>query len=246
MRFSNKQRTAGTTVRRSLAAAVLCAASATLFLAGCRTDTEGPRVAGWSLIDPSHRHPIMVTQQPTTLSIRVSRGSYGMSPHQRAQVISFIERYRGIDAGNTRMVIEAPSGTANEVAAMQAVAEIRSLMSEIGFDAAKVGVEPVQANGDPQAPIRISYLRYVAEGPQCGKWPSNLAESSSNLNYPNLGCANQANLAAMIANPADLVAPRTSTPGSSERVNTMWEKYVKGDSTIAAKQADEKVQVKGN
>ena len=246
MRISNKQRTAGSTVRRPLAAAVLCAASVTLVLAGCRADTEGTRVAGWSLVEPSHRHPIMVTQQPTTLSIRVSRGSYGMSPHQRAQVISFLERYRGVDAGNTRLIIEAPSGTTNEVASMQAVAEIRALMSEIGFDAAKVGVEPVQANGDQQAPIRISYLRYVAEGPQCGKWPSNLGESSANLNYPNLGCATQANLAAMIANPADLVAPRTSTPGSGERSHTMWEKYVKGESTIATKQSDEKVQVKGN
>ena len=246
MRLSNKQRTAGSTVHRPLAAAAVCAAVATLVLTGCRADPEGPRVAGWSLIEPTHRHPIMVTQQPTTLSIKVSRGSYGMSPHQRAQVVSFLERYRGVDAGNSRLIIEAPSGSANEVAAMQAVAEIRSLMSEIGFDAASVGVEAVQAGGNPQAPIRISYLRYVAEGPQCGKWPSNLAESAANLNHPNLGCATQANLAAMIANPADLVKPRSITPGSQERQNTMWEKYVKGDSTISSKQGDEKVQVKGN
>lgn len=246
MRLSNKQRTADSTVHRPLAAAAICAAVATLVLTGCRADPEGPRVAGWSLIEPTHRHPIMVTQQPTTLSIKVSRGSYGMSPHQRAQVVLFLERYRGVDAGNSRLIIEAPSGSANEVAAMQAVAEIRSLMSEIGFDAASVGVEPVQAGGNLQAPIRISYLRYVAEGPQCGKWPSNLAESAANLNHPNLGCATQANLAAMIANPADLVKPRSITPGSQERQNTMWEKYVKGDSTISSKQGDEKFQVKGN
>ena len=103
----------------------------------------------------------------------------------------------------------------------------------------------MQAGGDAQAPIRISYSRYVAEGPQCGKWSSNLAETSSNLNYPNLGCATQANFAAMIANPADLVAPRTATPRIGDRDHTVWEKYIKGESTISTKQADEKVQVKG-
>lgn len=245
MKFETKQRTAASTVRRPLTAAVLSAAAVALLLAGCRPGDESTKVAGWSLIEPSQRHPIMVTQKPTTLALRVSRGNYGLSPHQRAQVISFIERYQGLDAGNSRMVIAAPSGAANEVASMQAVAEIRSLLSEAGFDAAKVGIEAVQAGGDANAPIRISYLRYVAEGPECGKWPTNLGETSNNLNYPNLGCATQANFAAMIANPADLVAPRTSSGRSGEREHIIWEKYVKGESTISTKQGDEKVQVKG-
>lgn len=245
MRFSTHKRSAASTVRRPLTATVLAASAVTLLLAGCSNSDEGARVAGWSLVEPTHRHPIMVSQRPTTISLRVARGSYGLSPHQRAQVVSFIERYQGLDAGNTRLIIEAPSGSANEVASMQAVAEIRSLMSEAGFDPGKVGIEAVQAGGDPQAPIKISYLRYVAEGPECGKWPTNLAESSANLNYPNLGCATQANFAAMIANPADLVRPRAPTARSGERDHTVWEKYVKGESTIAKKEGDEKIQVKG-
>jgi pilus assembly protein CpaD len=245
MRFPTLKRTAASTVRRPLTASALTGSAVALLLAGCGASPEGSRVAGWSLVDPSQRHPIMVTQKPTTLALRVQRGSYGLSPHQRAQVISFIERYQGLDAGNTRMVIEAPSGSANEVASMQAVAEIRALMGEAGFDPGKVGIEAVQAGGDPQAPIRISYLRYVAEGPECGKWPTNLAETSSNLNYPNLGCATQANFAAMVANPADLVRPRAPTARSGERDHTVWEKYVKGESTISTKQGDERVQVKG-
>jgi pilus assembly protein CpaD len=151
-----------------------------------------------------------------------------------------------MDAGNSRLVIEVPSGTPNEVASMQAVAEIRALLSEVGFRATDINIEAVQAGGDAQAPIRISYSRYVAEGPECGKWPTNLASSDANLNYPNLGCANQANFAAMVANPADLVTPRGSTSRSGERDHNVWEKYVKGESTISTKSGDEKVQTKGN
>ncbi len=41
------------------------------------------------------------------------------------------------------------------------------------------------------APVRVSYLRFVAEGPVCGAWPTNLAFEPNNLPYPNFGCANQ-------------------------------------------------------
>lgn len=226
--------------KTSLSAVVACAV-----LAGCGLDKEGSKVAGWSMVDPSHRHPIMVTQQPTTLAVRVSRGSYGLSPHQRAQVVAYIEKYRAIDAGNTRLVIEVPSGSPNEVASMQAVAEIRGLLNDVGVRASDVNIEAAAASGDAQAPIRISYSRYVAEGPQCGKWHTNAGTNYGNVNYPNLGCATQANFAAMIANPADLVTPRSSTPRSGEREGATWEKWVKGESTVSTKQGDERIQTRG-
>jgi len=241
---SMKTRISGKAGRRSFAALALASAAVVLTLPGCRPGDDPTRVASWSLVDPSQRHPIMVSQQPTSITLKVARGAYGLSPHQRSQVISFLDRYRGGDAGNSRLIIEAPSGSANEVASMQAVAEIRALIAEAGFDPTGVMVEAVHGGGDA-APVRVSYLKYVAEGPECGRWPTNLAESDTNIVYPNLGCANQRNLAAMVANPADLLGPRSVTPGSRERRDVVWDKYVKGESTISNKQEDEKVKVKG-
>lgn len=239
-------RTATSTGRKPFTKAVLAVAAAGIVLAGCKAGQEETRVAGWSLVDPTQRHPIIVTQKPTTISLRVARGSSGLSPHQRAQIISFLERYRGAAVNDSRLVIEAPSGSPNEIASMQAVAEIRALMAQAGFDASSVNLEGVQAGGDPQAPIRVSFLRYVAEGPQCGHWPTDMGSTSGNAVYPNLGCSTQANLAAMVANPSDLVRPRSSTPRSGERDGTVWEKYVKGESTVSQKSGDERVQVKGS
>ena len=173
------------------------------------------------------------------------RGAQGLSPHQRAQVAEFVDRYRNGDSGNSKMVISAPSGAPNEVAAMQAVAEIRHLIRSAGFDETSVSVEAYHEEKDPQPPIRVSYLRFVAEGPDCGRWPTNLAHEPNNLPYPNLGCATQRNFAAQVANPADLLGPRSSTPAAGERRQVIWDKYNKGDSTISQKQGDEKVQVKG-
>ena len=84
---------------------------------------------------------------------------------------------------------------------------------------------------------------YTAEAPECGHWGSNLAEDPLNVGTPNLGCATQANFAAMVANPADLLGPRNEAPRASERRDVTWQKYTKGDSTVAKKSADERAKV---
>jgi pilus assembly protein CpaD len=245
MKNSTSLPTASRRTRASLICSLSLVSIAALSVAACKTIEAPDRVAGWSMIDPSERHPILVSQQPHKLSIRVARGSQGLSPHQRAQLIAFFDKYRANDVGNSRFLISAPAGAANEVASMQAIAEIRYLMRESRFDESLIQVEPYSDERDPQPPIRISYSRYVAEGPECGRWPANLAVETQNLPYANLGCATQRNFAAQIANPADLLGPRTTTAAPAERRDTAWAKWTKGESTISQKNSDERAQVKG-
>jgi pilus assembly protein CpaD len=87
----------------------------------------------------------------------------------------------------------------------------------------------------------VSYLRFVAQPPPCGNWSTNLAEEPMNVPYPDFGCANQHNLGAMVANPADLLGPRSETARDSERRDQVFTKYVKGEPTGARKSADERV-----
>jgi pilus assembly protein CpaD len=217
-----------------------------LALAGCKTldDEPGGHVAGWTLVDPTQRHPIMVSQQPSTMTVRVARGSQGLTPAQKGQVATFLERYRVADAGNSKLVIAVPSGSPNESAAVRAVGEIRQLITAYGFSEANVAIEPYHDGRDAGAPIRLSYLRYVAEGPECGRWTTNLADESRNLPYPNFGCAQQRNLAAQIANPADLLGPRIVEPADAERRAVVFDKYRQGRITGAEKSTDERIQVK--
>jgi pilus assembly protein CpaD len=226
-----------------VAVTVMCTTMLVLGLAGCQHGEERSMVAGWTLVDPTERHPILVSQQPQTMSVSVARGSGGLSEAQRGQLLSFASRWRAADAGNSKLVIQAPSGGANEVAAMRAVHEIRQVLSDNGFAETAIAVEAYSSEGAAQPPIRVSYLRYVAEGPQCGQWTQNLAWEPQNLPHVNLGCATQKNLAAMVANPADLLGPRSETDRSGERRDAQWEKYIKGDITGAKKSEEEKVKV---
>lgn len=175
--------------------------------------------------------------------IHVTRGQHHLTPHQRAQLISFAQRFRATDTGNGRIVIAAPSGAANEVAGMHAVRQMREMLAEEGIRDSNMIVEAYHSEDSHQPPVRLSFLRYVAEAPQCGHFPTNLARESSNLPYPNFGCATQRTFAAQVANPADLIEPRNSTPRSSQRRDVTLNKYIKGEVSTAAKSEDERVRV---
>lgn len=228
---------------RSTVLSVAVASATALVAAACIHDDQSPMVAGWAFADPLQRHPIMVSKEPVTLALRVPRWAAGLSPQQRAQVISFARRYPVRGTSESRLVIDAPSGAGNEEATMQAVREIRDLMLESGFDDSTIVIEAYRGDGSYEPPIRISHVRYTAEAPDCGYWGSNLAEDPLNVGVPNLGCANQANVAAMVANPGDLLGPRNEPPRTSERRDVTWQKYIKGDSTVARKSADERAKV---
>ena len=65
----------------------------------------------------------------------------------------------------------------------------------------------------------------------CGRWPTDLARDDNNGNYENFGCASQNNLAAQVANPSDLLAPRGMTPIDSERRTAVYQSYVTSGSS---------------
>lgn len=73
---------------------------------------------------------------------------------------------------------------------------------------------------------------YVAS--QCGLWPNDLGIApggDDHMNRPswNHGCATQHNLAAIVANPNDLIAPRAETPADTARRQTVFGRYRRGE-----------------
>jgi len=241
--FRNKPVFARQARRAASGSAILAIAAA---LAGCSHEEMARKTPNFDLVQPAQRHPILVSQQPSNLTLQVPKGSSGLSPRERADLLEFAQHYRASDAGDSRLVIQAPSGSGNEAAAMQAVQQVRALLADNGYSDSAISVEAYQADHRADAPVKVSYMRYVAEAPECGHWPTNVAYEPDNLPMADLGCSNQKNLAAMVANPADLVGPRTMTPRSSERRDVVWDKYQKGDITDSKKSQDGNVSTSSN
>jgi len=156
----------------------------------------------------------------------------GLSVAQNQALDSLVGRWLAAEA--REIVVSAPTGgSTGEVAGRMAVAARQRLIA-MGAPPAKVRVMGYDAAGAPGAPLKVGFLRYVADVPQCGGW-ENITATRENTPYENFGCAVTANMAAQVANPEDLLGPRASTPIDSGRRATVLDKYRKGEVTSSAK-----------
>ncbi len=234
--FKNKQCAFGPGLR-PVAMQLIAASLLATGLAGCRDYNDGRLVSWEQPMTVEERHPIVVEEERQVLALEVNRGATGLTAGQRDEVAGFLGAWRGM--GGNRLMISAPSGAANEYAAYHVVADLRQMLRGAGVPEAAISVDAYHEGGG-KPPVKLSFVGYVAKGPDCGQWPTNLAEEKQNVSYQNFGCAQQHNLAAMVANPRDLVEPRAMTARSSERRDTAWRDYVKGQSTISETKDEEK------
>ena len=129
-------------------------------------EEPGAYVAGYTLVDPSQQHPIMVSQQPATLNLRVRARLAGpqRGPAPRGRRLS-CEHFRNTGMGNSRLVIGVPAGSPNESAAMRAMGDVRGMIVDYGFSDTAVATEPYHGGRNANAPIRLSYLQLRRRGP---------------------------------------------------------------------------------
>lgn len=84
--------------------------------------------------------------------------------------------------------------------------------------------------------VRVAFARYVASVANCqDDWSENLASNAANTSYPSFGCAMQTNVAAMAADPRDLLGPQAETPADATRRGKVIEAYRQGQSTAATR-----------
>lgn len=208
-----------------------------LSLGGCLTharDNDGALAA--IPADYRQRHPIVLEEANRTVEIFVGSGRGGLSAIQRADVIALGQAW--VHDGTGVLVIDVPKDTPNARASVDALHEVRSLLSAVGVPPNAVSTRNYRPRDPRQfATLRLSYPRITAEAGPCGVWPDDLGPSIKNKvyvenkPYHNFGCASQRNLAAMVDNPSDLVQPRPETPPYEARRSIAFEKYRKGEPT---------------
>lgn len=222
------------TRRRTAAARVLAIVGCAAMLAGCYTSQQ---VATPAAFDYRLRHPIAIKEGPRTLELFIGSNRGGLTGEQRADVLAFANRWRREATGG--IVIDLPSGTRNEIAAANAVHEVRAILSAAGVPPNAVGVRPYRpADPGRLATLKLDFPTLIAEAGPCGLWPYDLGptanrEHNENVDYWNFGCASQRNFAAMVENKADLVQPRGEVPPYTGRRTTVLDKYHRGETTQA-------------
>lgn len=192
---------------------------------GMMTDDSG------TMSDPAVNHPISV--EPSFREMKVNfAGPAGMNPDDAARFDNFLADYRA--HGNGSLGISVPAGAPSH-AAITYFAE-RAASTGISRDKILVSTHDT-ADGDYR--VDVSYITYTASTDRCGDWSENLAFTLDNQTSKNFGCSVQHNMAAMVADPRDLLGPRRFEPGDANRAAVVLDNYEQGKPTSAQKTQDQ-------
>jgi pilus assembly protein CpaD len=186
--------------------------------------------------DGARNHPITV--EPSYRALKVQFSADAMNTEDAAKFDAFLADYRV--HGNGSLGISVPGGASSR-AAITYFGE-RAAATGISRDKILVSTHEV-ANGDTR--VDVSYIAYTAHTQSCGDWSENEAFTLDNHTSKNFGCSVQQNIAAMVADPRDLLGPGAMGPVDTARRAIVMDHYQKGEITQADKHILDKPNEQG-
>ncbi|MGG9998543.1 CpaD family pilus assembly protein [Pseudovibrio ascidiaceicola] len=180
--------------------------------------------------DYRKRHPIVITEAPENFDIPVAGEMRNLNGSLKTAVAAF-GKQADID-GNGFVEVLIPSGSGNEAAARAVSSQIRIALKKGGVASDHIVMRSYAVSDmAASAPVRLSFTRVKGVVRDCGNWPDAMMSDHQNMDYYNFGCATQANLAAMVDNPTDLLRPRPLGPNDPARTNEILANNRSGDLT---------------
>ena len=177
-------------------------------------------------LTPTSRWSLQVEEGVDRIALAVHET--GLSANQHAALNALAGRFA--DAGGDVIVIQAPAG--GDPVAGEAAWRARAALQDMGVPSGRIQVESYHAP-DPRAPILAGFSIIQAHVPRCGAAWENLSRIGPGQGASNFGCAVNANLAAQIADPRDIVSPRAMGPADAGRRTVVFDAYRAGQATSA-------------
>lgn len=153
---------------------------------------------------PTNRSMSSVHQpvvEKVNYTLDVSTGSAGLAYGEQQRLAGWFDAM-GVKYGD-KVYVDAPSANDATRSAVEAVASRYGLL--LSEEA------PMTGGNVPAGTARVIVTRTRASVPGCPNWSSNSDFNPNNGLSSNYGCATNSNLAAMIANPEDLIRGAETT-----------------------------------
>lgn len=190
-------------------------------------------LGGCTMHQPSYQPTVLrnkITVAETVERLELYAGQAGMHLSARDQdaVGDFLAQYAA--SGEGPLYINVPSSGVDSPGVNQARSIVQSYLGRLGMSGAAVQNGQYPAMPGAPAPVIVSYRRLTTAAINCQQGAS-LTHIGNNQPYGNFGCAQTANLAALIDNPRQLLAPYAFDNASAVRRMTVIDNYVLGEAT---------------
>jgi pilus assembly protein CpaD len=185
----------------NMKAHIVMSAALAFTLAGCGTiGATGTNTSMYSTNQP--------VVERTNYAIDVNLDGYsGIPGSERGRVTEWFDALK-LGFGD-RISVDYGDGVTN-AAADQDISDLASLHGMVVSNTA-----PTTEGNIIPGTARIVVTRSSASVPDCPNWTKTTDANFNSSNHPNYGCAVNSNMAAMVADPEDLVRGREETPRNS-------------------------------
>ena len=179
---------------------------------------------------------ITISESIERLELYSRPNGMSLSSRDQSAVAEFLSAYGQF--GDGPLYINVPGAQSGAIGTQQSAQLVRQTMAQMGMGVGAIQSGQYQSNPSAPAPVVVSYRRLKVVPQDC-RGLGNLMETHANRPMPSFGCAYHANLGAMIQDPRQLLEPYALGQPNAERRRTVYDKYILGELTGAAKPNDQ-------
>ncbi|MEM1086920.1 MAG: CpaD family pilus assembly lipoprotein [Pseudomonadota bacterium] len=208
-------------------------AGAATLLTGCQSKEKDPIIpTSYYQGTTLDRNAIGVRGQSEVLEVDLNAMDSQLRQVQIARIERFVDRYNR--TGQGPLIMSMPKNFANPSLAVKATAEARDLAWRAGVEYDEISGSAYDARGSADAPLILAFQSFDAVAPECPQMSTiNISDARSNNDLPTLGCSVRTNMAAIIAEPADLLGERELEDGDLGRRSVQLGNWREGAQTGA-------------
>ncbi|RLQ87025.1 CpaD family pilus assembly protein [Notoacmeibacter ruber] len=192
-------------------------------LAGCAKLHRDQIVTGAIHDRVEINHPITLGPKTTKLEMPILAGASSLTYDQRKVVEGFAEGWDPRSGGGYQILI--PKGMPNSSAAEAVAGDMVQALTDIGVPSTMMAAYDYTPAMPGQSKLILLRTGLGAIPPVCGDYSENMIDNSENRHYRDFGCSTQANIAAMLDNPTDLLGPRRMSPPDIQARSNAIETY---------------------
>lgn len=201
-------------------------------LGGCASSQQYVPLAVQNTSTPLDYHQIDVRRQTEIIEIAMEPGFSQLRREEVSAMEAFVFAYRQRGHGPLMMIM--PENAADQELVVESVRVARELAFRNGVAWENIQGRNYDAHGQ-FAPLVLTFESYEAVAPDCLSLAAyDLSDITSNNEPAYFGCAIEHNIAAMLADPGDLLGQRQLDPRDARRVSLIMEAYRDGGATGAA------------
>lgn len=185
-----------------------------------------------------NKNPIEVAESVERLELYSRPSGMELSARDEYAVMQFLRAYG--QSGSGPIYINRPSGHQGAVGVAQTDRILRGLMAQAGLNPSSAQSGEYQSYPGAPAPVVVSYRTLKTIVPRCPGL-TDLSLTADNAVTPGFGCFASANLAAMVANPRQLVDPKAIDTPNAQRRQVVYDRYINGEATGSARPSGQQI-----